>query len=110
MRAAEKYGVAESFRFDRYTVTMTHPDALIALTSGSGQIDAHFTSPPFHQREAKDQKVHTVLTSDDIANVYFEHLSTVIGSPEEEEQLARALQRYEAEQAEVAQDKAAPPA
>lgn len=51
-----------------------------------------------------------VLTSDDIANVYFEHLSTVIGSPEEEAQLARALQRYEAEQAEVAQDKAAPPA
>lgn len=50
-----------------------------------------------------------VLTSDDIANVYFEHLSTVLKSPEEEEQLARALQRYEAEQAEVAQDQAGSP-
>lgn len=50
-----------------------------------------------------------VLTSDDIANVYFEHLSTVLKSPEEEEQLARALQRYEAEQADVAQDQAGSP-
>ena len=66
MYAAQKYGAAEAFRFDRYTVTMTHPDALIALTSGSGQIDAHFTSPPFHQREIGDPKVHTVLSSDDI--------------------------------------------
>ena len=76
--AAQKYGAAEAFRFDRYTVTMTHPDALIALTSGSGQIDAHFTSPPFHQREIKDPKVHTVLSSDDImgGSTTFTMLST----------------------------------
>jgi NitT/TauT family transport system substrate-binding protein len=78
MYAAEKYGTAEAFRFDRYTVTMTHPDALIALTSGSGQIDAHFTSPPFHQREVRDPKVHTVLSSDDImgGSTTFTMLST----------------------------------
>ena len=78
MYAAQKYGAAEAFRFDRYTVTMTHPDALIALTSGSGQIDAHFTSPPFHQREIKDPKVHTVLSSDDImgGSTTFTMLST----------------------------------
>lgn len=52
-----------------------------------------------------------VLTSDDIANVYFEHLTTVLKSPEEEEQLAQALQRYEAELAETAADKSpSPPA
>ena len=50
MYAAAKYGAAEAFRFDRYTVTMTHPDGLIALVSGSGQIDAHFTSPPRRAR------------------------------------------------------------
>jgi hypothetical protein len=50
-----------------------------------------------------------VLTSDDIANVYFEHLATVIKSPEEEAELARALQRYEAELAETAEDRAAAP-
>src|SRR5690606_22722812 len=54
MYAAERYGVAEAFRFDRFTVTMTHADAIIALLSGGNQINAHFTSPPFHQREIKD--------------------------------------------------------
>lgn len=66
MYAAERYGAADAFRFDRYTVTMTHPDALIALLSGGGQIVAHFTSPPFHQRERKDPRVRTVLSTDDI--------------------------------------------
>jgi NitT/TauT family transport system substrate-binding protein len=66
MYAAERFGVAEAFRFDRYTVTMTHPDALIALLSGSNQINAHFTSPPFHQREIKDPRVRTLLNTDDI--------------------------------------------
>jgi len=66
MYAAERYGVAEAFRFDRYTVTMTHPDALIALLSGGNQINAHFTSPPFHQREIKDPRVRTLLSTDDI--------------------------------------------
>jgi NitT/TauT family transport system substrate-binding protein len=65
MYAAGKYGAAESTRFDRYTVSMTHPDAVIALLSGSG-ISAHFTSPPFHQRERKDPQVRTILTSDDV--------------------------------------------
>lgn len=66
MYAAERYGTAEAFRFDRYTVTMTHADALIALLGGGGQINAHFTSPPFHQREIKDPRVRTVLNTDDI--------------------------------------------
>jgi NitT/TauT family transport system substrate-binding protein len=66
MYAAEKHGASDAFRFDRYTVTMTHPDALIAMLSGAGQIDAHFTSPPFHQRERKDPRVHTVLDTNAI--------------------------------------------
>jgi NitT/TauT family transport system substrate-binding protein len=45
---------------------MTHPDALIALLSGGGQIDAHFTSPPFHQRERKEPGIRTILTTDDV--------------------------------------------
>jgi NitT/TauT family transport system substrate-binding protein len=66
MYARRKYGAAEVYRFDRYTVTMTHPDGLVALLSGSGAIDAHFTSPPFAQRELADPRIHTVLTTDDI--------------------------------------------
>jgi NitT/TauT family transport system substrate-binding protein len=66
MYAAKKYGPAQATRFDKYTVTMNHPDALIALLSGSGAIDAHFSSPPFHQRERKDPRIHTVMSSDDV--------------------------------------------
>ena len=54
MYARNKYGIDQASRFDKYTVTMTHPDGVIALLSGSGAITAHFTSPPFHQRERKD--------------------------------------------------------
>jgi NitT/TauT family transport system substrate-binding protein len=66
MYAAEKYGTAEAYKFDRYTVTMTHADAVVAMLSGGNQINAHFTSPPFHQREIKDPRVHTVLDTDAI--------------------------------------------
>jgi NitT/TauT family transport system substrate-binding protein len=78
MYAAERHGAAEAFRFDRYTVTMTHADAVIALLSGSNQINAHFTSPPFHQREIKDPRVRTVLDTDDImgGSTTFTMLST----------------------------------
>ena len=31
MYAAQKYGPAEATRFDRYTVSMTHPDAVVAI-------------------------------------------------------------------------------
>jgi NitT/TauT family transport system substrate-binding protein len=66
MYARSKYGPPQATRFDRYTVTMTHPDGVIALLSGSGSISAHFTSPPFHQRERKDPRVRTILISDEI--------------------------------------------
>ena len=66
MYARQKYGASQVYRFDKDTVTMTHPDGVIALLSGSGAIDAHFTSPPFYQRELKDPRIHTVLTTDEV--------------------------------------------
>jgi sulfonate transport system substrate-binding protein len=66
MYAAERYGLADAQRFDRYTVTMTHPDAMVALLSGASEVNAHFTSPPFHQREISDERIHTIMSSDDV--------------------------------------------
>jgi NitT/TauT family transport system substrate-binding protein len=66
MYARQKYGAAQTNRFDKDTVTMTHPDGVIALLSGSGAVDAHFTSPPFYERERKDPHVHTILTTEDV--------------------------------------------
>jgi len=78
MYARDKYGADQVSRFDKYTVTMTHPDAVIALLSGSGGISAHFTSPPFHQRELKDSHVRTIMTSDQVmgGSTTFTMLST----------------------------------
>jgi NitT/TauT family transport system substrate-binding protein len=78
MYAAEKYGLTEATRFDKYTVSMTHPDGVVALLGGSGAIAAHFTSPPFHQRERKDPSIHTIMTTDDVmkGSTTFTMLST----------------------------------
>jgi len=78
MYAAKKYGAAEATRFDRYTVSMTHPDAVVALLSGAAGISAHFASPPFHQRERRDPKIRTIMTSDDVmgGSTTFTMLST----------------------------------
>jgi sulfonate transport system substrate-binding protein len=78
MYAREKYGADQAYRFDKYTVTMTHPDGVIALLSASGGISAHFTSPPFHQRERKDSHIRTIMTSDEVmgGSTTFTMLST----------------------------------
>ena len=78
MYASNKYGADQVSRFDKYTVTMTHPDGVIALLSGSGGITAHFTSPPFHQREKKDPHIRTIMTSDEVmgGSTTFTMLST----------------------------------
>jgi NitT/TauT family transport system substrate-binding protein len=64
MYAKQKYG--DPTRFDKFTVTMTHPDAVIAMLAGSSAVDAHFTSPPFAQREKRDPRVRTIMLSDDV--------------------------------------------
>lgn len=66
MYARQKFGPSDVYHYDKNTVTMTHPDGVITLLSGSGAVDAHFTSPPFHQRERKDPRIHTVFTTDDV--------------------------------------------
>jgi NitT/TauT family transport system substrate-binding protein len=66
MYARERYGPDDTNRFDRYTVTMTHPDGVIAMLARSGAISAHYTSPPFHQRERKDPGIRTIMTSNDV--------------------------------------------
>ena len=78
MYARRKFGPAETTRFDRYTVTMTHPDGVIAMLSGSGAITAHFTSPPFHQREREDPAIRTIMNSDEVmgGSTTFTMLST----------------------------------
>ena len=85
MYARQKYGDAQVTRFDRYTVTMSHPDGVIALLSGGAGIAAHFTSPPFHQRELNAPGVRTIMRSDEVlgGSTTFTMLSTTAKFREE---------------------------
>jgi NitT/TauT family transport system substrate-binding protein len=65
MYAVKKYGKAEAFRFDPYTVTMNHSDAAAALLSGK-TISAHFASAPLDRRELKEPGMRTIMNSDDV--------------------------------------------
>jgi len=66
MHALQKYGKDEVFRFDRNTVSMTHPDGVVAMLTGNKQITAHYTSPPFHHREIKEKNIRTIQTTSDV--------------------------------------------
>ncbi len=66
MYAREKYGEAERERFDRYTVSLTHPDGVAAMLSGHHEVNNHYTSPPFFERELRDPKIRTIQTTDQV--------------------------------------------
>lgn len=66
MYARQKYGAASTFKFDRSTVSMQHPDAVVALLTGNKQITAHYASAPFHQRERREANIRTIQTSDEV--------------------------------------------
>ena len=66
MAAAKAWGATEYARLDRLTVSMKHPDAMAAMLSGAGDIDAHLTAPPFQEQELQDRRVRTILSSYDV--------------------------------------------
>lgn len=66
MAAIKEFGRNEWASLDKYTVSLTHPDALISLLSDRTEVTAHFTSPPFHQKERKSPNIRTIMTSNDV--------------------------------------------
>ena len=66
MAAAKEYGEQNYAHFDPWTVTLSHPDALLALTSNSAGVDAHFATSPFHEQEMKIPGIRTLTTNYEI--------------------------------------------
>jgi NitT/TauT family transport system substrate-binding protein len=66
MYAVKKYGKEQAFRFDPFTVSMTHGDAASALLSNSAGISGHFASAPLDQAERKTPGVRSIMNSDDV--------------------------------------------
>jgi NitT/TauT family transport system substrate-binding protein len=66
MAAEKEFGPGEFARLDPLTVSMPQSESVTALLSGRTEITAHFTVPPFANRELKDPKIRVVLRSTDI--------------------------------------------
>ena len=63
MAADKAFGEGQQNKLDALTVTLSHPDAHVALLSGQSEITAHFGSPPFQYQQLKNPAIHTVLNS-----------------------------------------------
>ncbi len=66
MAAEQAFGPGQQNKLDPLTVTMSHPDAMTALLSGSSEITGHFGSPPFQEYELDKPGMHRLLNSYDV--------------------------------------------
>src|SRR5207237_9165510 len=53
MAAADLFGQANYQKFDEFTVSLAHPDAMVALMNSTGGVNAHFSTSPFYEAEMK---------------------------------------------------------
>jgi NitT/TauT family transport system substrate-binding protein len=65
LAAQKAFGEAGLHRLDRFTMSLSSPDALVAMLSGS-DLNANFASEPYSTKELEQPGVHTVLTTRDI--------------------------------------------
>jgi NitT/TauT family transport system substrate-binding protein len=66
MAAAKLHGAANYGKYDQLTVSMSPPDATIALLAGSGEVNCVFSVPPFQQAQLEKPGIHTILNSFDV--------------------------------------------
>jgi NitT/TauT family transport system substrate-binding protein len=64
--AAKQWGEKNFGKLDPLTVSMSPPDATIALLSGSGEISSVFSVPPFQQQQLEKPGIRTILNSFDV--------------------------------------------
>jgi ABC-type nitrate/sulfonate/bicarbonate transport system substrate-binding protein len=66
MAAAKLWGEKNFGKLDPITVSMSPPDATIALLAGSGEINNVFSVPPFQFQQLDKPGIRTILNSFDI--------------------------------------------
>ena len=68
MAAAKLFGAAEFAKFDTLTVSMSPPDATIALLGGAnGAVSCAFSVPPFQEQQLQQPGIRTLLNSFEVA-------------------------------------------
>lgn len=68
MAAAKVFGADKRTALDAQTVSLSHPEAAIAVMSKRSEITAHFSYPPYSLQELKMPGVHVVLWANDVTN------------------------------------------
>lgn len=68
MAAAKEFGADKRAMLDTQTVSLSHPDAAIAVMGKRSEINAHFSYPPYSQQELKTPGVYPVLWANDVTN------------------------------------------
>jgi NitT/TauT family transport system substrate-binding protein len=66
MAAADLFGQANYQKFDEFTVSLAHPDAMVALMNNTGGVNAHFATSPFYEAEMKIPGARVLTTSYEI--------------------------------------------
>lgn len=66
MAAAKEFGQENYTRFDPFTVSLSHPDALLAFTNNTAGVNGHFTSSPFYEQEMKVSGAKLLTTNYEI--------------------------------------------
>jgi NitT/TauT family transport system substrate-binding protein len=66
MAAAKTFGQKDFAKLDAQTVSMTPPDATIALLGGKSEVTAAFSVPPFQYQQLEQAGIHTVVNSFDV--------------------------------------------
>jgi NitT/TauT family transport system substrate-binding protein len=65
MAAEQVFGVGHHEQLDGLTVTLSNPDGMAAMLSGT-EVTSHFTAPPYSTLELERPGVHKVLSSYDV--------------------------------------------
>jgi NitT/TauT family transport system substrate-binding protein len=66
MAAADLFGQPNYQKFDELTISLSHPDAMLALMNNTSGVNAHFATSPFYEQEMKFPNARVLTTSYDI--------------------------------------------
>ncbi|MFY4857921.1 ABC transporter substrate-binding protein [Aliarcobacter butzleri] len=78
---AKEFGIKEYDKFDNLTVSLKHPDAYLAVTTGSTEVNGHIGLEPFSTLELENPNVHQVFNSFDVLGG--SHTTNLIWTSEE---------------------------
>lgn len=66
MAAEKAFGPKEYTKLDPLTISLSHPDAVLAMASGNAGVNAHFTASPYYEMEMKMPNARLVTTNNEI--------------------------------------------